>query len=105
MAEALRTTYCVPQMGSKLARLACGTKRSVRAAAPWEIAGAGKPPATEMAPVLANAFRKVLRSIAHALHDLGPSTIASVCRRLVHSATRVLAHGPAQHVPQSRVQG
>jgi hypothetical protein len=31
--EAFRTTYCVPQIGSKFARFACGTKRSTRFAA------------------------------------------------------------------------
>ncbi len=37
--QALRTTYWVFQIGSKLARSACGTKRSARAAARCEIAG------------------------------------------------------------------
>jgi hypothetical protein len=32
-------------MGSKFARLACGTKRKVCAAAPWERAGIETPPA------------------------------------------------------------
>src|SRR5262249_3601906 len=63
MAEALRTTYWVPQMGSKLARSACGTKRSVRAAARCEIAGLAKEPATERAPAPATDFRNALRSM------------------------------------------
>src|SRR5262245_57530331 len=63
MADALRTTYWVPQMGSKFARSACGTKRSARAAARWEIAGVGKEPAAEMAPAAAIDFRNALRSM------------------------------------------
>src|SRR5258707_371066 len=61
MADALRTTYWVPQMGSKFARSACGTKRSARAAARCEIAGVGKEPAAERAPAAAIDFRNALR--------------------------------------------
>src|SRR5262245_50745919 len=67
MAEALRTTYCVPQTGSKLARSACGTNRSVRAAARCEIAGVAKEPATDKAPAPAADFRNVLRSMMGSL--------------------------------------
>src|SRR5260370_4521249 len=63
MADALRTTYWVPQMGSKLARSACGTKRSARAAARCEIAGVAKEPAAERAPAAAADFRNALRSM------------------------------------------
>src|SRR5215468_7372600 len=63
MADALRTTYWVPQMGSKFARSACGTKRSARAAARWEIAGVAKEPAAERAPAAAIDFRNALRSM------------------------------------------
>src|SRR5262245_44689728 len=60
-AAPLRTTYWVFQIGSKLARSACGTKRSVRAAARWEIAGV----ANELAVIApAAVFRNALRSMA-----------------------------------------
>src|SRR6266404_7248981 len=62
-AAALRTTYWVPQMGSKLARLACGTKRKVRAEAPCESAGIERPPVAARLPTPANPFNRVLRSI------------------------------------------
>src|SRR5712691_2003793 len=57
-AAPLRTTYWVFQIGSKLARSACGTKRSVRAAARWEIAGAASA-LVAIAP--AAVFRNALR--------------------------------------------
>src|SRR5436305_1786542 len=61
-AEALRTTNWVVQIGSKLARSACGTKRSARAAARCEIAGvASVPPPAARAP--AAVFRNDLRSM------------------------------------------
>ena len=63
MADALRTTYCVPQIGSKFARLACGTKRSTRAAAPCDMAGAGRLPVAARLPALAKALRNDLRSM------------------------------------------
>src|SRR6202140_4292514 len=50
-------------MGSKFARLACGTKRKVRAAAPWERAGIEKPPVAARLPTPANPFNRVLRCI------------------------------------------
>src|ERR1700682_1114995 len=50
-------------MGSKFARLACGTKRKVRAAAPWERAGIESPPVAARPPAPANPFNSVLRSI------------------------------------------
>src|SRR5436305_13130529 len=62
-ADALRTTYCVVQMGSKLARFACGTNRSVFAAAFCEIAGVNNPPVVTKAPAPALVFKNALRSI------------------------------------------
>src|SRR5262249_4833711 len=58
-AAALRTTYWVFQIGSKLARSACGTKRNTRACARWPIAGAARPPAAAKTPaaVLMNVRR------------------------------------------------
>src|SRR5260221_1937373 len=50
-------------MGSKFARLACGTKRKVRADAPWESAGIARPPVAARLPTPANPFNTVLRSI------------------------------------------
>src|SRR5258705_12030842 len=50
-------------MGSKFARLAWGTKRKVRAAAPWERAGIETPPVAAKPPTPANPFNSVLRSI------------------------------------------
>src|SRR5258708_28902535 len=50
-------------MGSKFARLAWGTKRRVRAAAPWESAGIERPPVAARLPTPANPFNKVLRYI------------------------------------------
>src|ERR1700738_3939878 len=63
IAAALRTTYWVPQMGSKFARSAWGTKRKVRAAAPRERAGIERPPVAARLPTPANPFNRVLRSI------------------------------------------
>ena len=57
--EALRTTNAGLQIGSKLARSACGTKRSARAAARCEIAGVGKKfplSAEKLSPVLSLLF-------------------------------------------------
>src|ERR1700721_4325035 len=50
-------------MGSKFARSACGTKRRVRAAAPWDRAGIERPPVAARLPAPANPFNTVLRSI------------------------------------------
>src|SRR6266436_1152146 len=66
-AAPLRTTYWVFQIGSKLARSACGTKRSVRAAARWEIAGVASPPAASAAV----AFRNALRSMTPSYKPVG----------------------------------
>src|SRR6478736_3520772 len=63
--EALRTTMVVDQIGSKLARSACGTKRRVRAAVRWEIAGVLSPPVTTAAPAI--DLRNPLLSIEHVL--------------------------------------
>src|SRR5882672_10831865 len=50
-------------MGSKFARFACGTNRSVLAAAPCEMAGVASPPVAAKAPAPAEAFKNVLRSM------------------------------------------
>src|SRR5215468_11447414 len=60
-AAALRTTYWVFQIGSKLARSACGTKRRARAAARCEIAGVARAPVAVTAPV--SDLRNALRSM------------------------------------------
>src|ERR1700720_164234 len=78
-AAPLRTTYCVFQIGSKLARSACGTKRSVRAAARCEIAGVASPPAASAAAVFRNALRCMVAShvvvgwVERQRHPPGPS--------------------------------
>src|SRR6266852_2556946 len=59
--EALRTTKVDDQTGSKFARSAWGTKRSVRAAARCEIAGVGSPLLAATARALPPAFRNDLR--------------------------------------------
>src|ERR1700748_3700769 len=59
-AAALRTTYWVFQIGSKLARSACGTKRSTRAPPRCAIAGAASAPApTTPAAALINVRRSM----------------------------------------------
>src|SRR5438270_9064926 len=59
-AAALRTTYWVFQIGSKLARSACGTKRNTRAAPRCAIAGAASAPApTTPAAALMNVRRSM----------------------------------------------
>src|SRR3989442_6981573 len=63
-AAALRTTYWVFWIGSKLARSACGTKRNTRAAARCEIAGVASTPAAVRTPAPATDFRNALRSIS-----------------------------------------
>src|SRR3569833_3614893 len=79
MVAVLRTTYCVPQIGSKFARLACGTKRRVRAAAPCAMAGAANPPAKANPPTPAKPFNTVLRSI---IPPAKPNATARfVCKR------------------------
>src|SRR6516162_4407566 len=86
-AEALRTTNWVPQIGSKFARLACGTNRSVRAAAPCDNAGLARLPVAENVIVPQSDFRMLLRSIVPALP--GPiargvasiSHLGPICRR------------------------
>src|ERR1700758_1508088 len=59
-AEALRTTYWVVQMGSKFARFACGTNRSVRPA-PCASVGAASRVEAAKAPAPAAALSTVLR--------------------------------------------
>src|SRR5436309_2648689 len=76
MAEALRTTYWVPQIGSKLARSACGTKRSVRAPARCDIAGVASPPAVVNVAAPAADFRKTLRSMTIVLLSVLSSSLA-----------------------------
>src|SRR5437899_12645100 len=67
-------------MGSKFARLACGTKRKVRAAAPWERAGIERPPVAARLPTPANPFNTVLRSIelsqSRVLMTIPPNSLA-----------------------------
>src|SRR6266446_10343654 len=65
-AAALRTTYWVFQIGSKLARSACGTRRTARAAARCEIAGVASPSAVISTPAPATDLRNARRSIAFA---------------------------------------
>src|SRR5215471_11186314 len=60
---ALRAIYAVVQIGSKLARSACGTSRTVRAAARCEMAGVVSPLAAAKALTRAADLRKVRRSI------------------------------------------
>jgi hypothetical protein len=43
--------------------LACGTNRSVRAAAPWESAGIERLPVAAKVPIPANPFNTFLRSM------------------------------------------
>src|SRR5215471_11004240 len=74
----LRTTYWVFQIGSKLARSACGTKRSARAAARWEMAGA----ANALAATAAAAFTNVLRSIVAS--DVPAVGVILVVARFAH---------------------
>src|SRR5262247_2910814 len=62
-AAPLRTTYWVFQIGSKLARSACGTRRNVRAAARCEMAGGARMPPVASAPAPAAVFRNVRRSM------------------------------------------
>src|ERR1700674_4598920 len=62
-AAPLRTTYWVFQIGSKLARSACGTKRNVRAAARCEIAGIERAHVAVRAPAPAPVFKNALRSM------------------------------------------
>src|SRR5262245_6924097 len=76
-AAALRTTYWVFQIGSKLARSACGTKRNTRAAARCEIAGVASAPAAVRTPAPAAALMNVRRCIT-----AGPRATSN---RLVHS--------------------
>src|SRR5262249_25849595 len=76
-AAALRTTYCVFWIGSKLARSACGTKRNTRARARCEIAGVASAPAAVRTPAPAAALMNVRRCIAAGLR--------ATSNRLVHS--------------------
>src|SRR5262249_47862397 len=76
-AAPLRTTYWVFQIGSKLARSACGTKRNTRAAARCEIAGVANAPAAVRTPAPAAALRNVRRCITAGLR--------ATSNRLVHS--------------------
>src|SRR5215813_7683478 len=78
-AAPLRTTYWVFQIGSKLARSACGTKRSVRAAARWEIAGVARTEPDVIALAPAATFRNVRRSICLSLPS-GPVRLRSNCQ-------------------------
>src|SRR5258708_6223323 len=88
-AAPLRTTYWVFQIGSKLARSACGTKRSVRAAARWEIAGVASPLVASAAAVFRNALRCM---VASHLPTVGATLVVA---RIVR---RVALAGPAKRV-------
>src|SRR5262245_44359627 len=106
MAEALRTTYWVPQMGSKFAKSACGTKRSARAAARCEIAGVGKEPAADRAPAAAADFKNALRSMVGPLCGLH-CRLAGKFRaelRLVAIKIERRAIGRHRHRPFSNVR-
>src|SRR3954468_17987784 len=83
-AAPLRTTYCVFQIGSKLARSACGTKRNVRAAARCETAGLAMPPATS-APTPVSVFKNLLRFMRRT-----PHTATRTPRLAEHSTGEVL---------------
>src|SRR5262252_9878650 len=76
-AAPLRTTYWVFWIGSKLARSACGTKRSTRAAARCEIAGVARAPAAVRTLAPAAALRNVRRCITAGLR--------ATSNRLIHS--------------------
>src|SRR5262249_417405 len=81
-------------MGSKLARSAWGTKRSVRAAARCEIAGVANEPATDSAPTPAIDLRNALRSIVGLLRcpDALPDALESKLRaelRLIPNQKRL----------------
>src|SRR5262249_50730691 len=79
-AAALRTTYWVFQIGSKLARSACGTKRNTRAAPRCAIAGVARAPAPRTP---AAALMNVRRSMtARLLRDIRPS-----CPRTIRLAS------------------
>src|SRR5258708_16626073 len=80
MADALRTTKVVVHTGSKLARSACGTKRSVRAATLWEIAGVERLPTVASAPAPAADFKNALRSMT--LLPIGTAADFAVKRML-----------------------
>src|SRR5258706_15099575 len=60
---ALRAIYALLQIGSKLERSACGTRRTARAATRCEIAGVARP-IVAVAP--AAVFKNVLRSMVDA---------------------------------------
>src|ERR1700710_3088302 len=55
--EPLRTTYWVVQIGSRLARLACGTKRSTLLSAARDSRGAARAPDAATPAVCSNARR------------------------------------------------
>src|SRR5262249_15727012 len=76
-AAALRTTYWVFQIGSKLARSACGTKRNTRAAARCEIAGVASAPAAVRTPTPAAALMSARRCMA--------AHLRAMSNRLSHS--------------------
>src|SRR5712671_3266260 len=100
MADALRTTYCVVQIGSKLARFACGTKRSVLAAAPCEMAGVASPPVAARAPAPAVTLKNVLRSmkpLSRLTHR--PPKAAPVCHFLRRIACAAREGKPAPPTP------
>src|SRR5256885_13459076 len=94
MAEALRTTYWVVQIGSKLARSDCGTKRRVRAPARCESGGGAGPPAVARVAAPAADFRKSLRFMTMVLLCDASNGLADAPeegQRPLHDARNVLA--------------
>src|SRR5262249_24464831 len=90
-AAALRTTYWVFQIGSKLARSACGTKRNTRAGARWPIAGAARPPAAAKTP--AAVLMNLRRSIAGPIRSNRLGNTPEERQRSLRDPADVLAPG------------
>src|SRR6516162_5514972 len=96
-AAPLRTTYWVFQIGSKLARSACGTKRNTRAAARCEIAGVASPPVAVRTPAPATDFRNALRFMMYhplACHDRRQATAGISAR---HGSPRLTGNRRGSH--------
>ena len=93
--EPLRTTYCVVQIGSRFARLACGTKCKTLLSAARASLGMAKPPAAASDPAVA-VFRKSRRCIACSVpvqcslpSPRFGSTVHQTCRRGAFSQRRL----------------
>src|ERR1700761_9225275 len=61
--EPLRTTYWVVQIGSRLARFACGTKRKTLLSAASDRRGAARAPVAATAAVLRKQRRSIFNTI------------------------------------------